>query len=82
MTSVTQIKQIIEYFFLNISKGNIHNSKDLLEHHLEFQSPRFKVSPPGQSKLQTLKHSVCLLCKALGSCLVILDHLGHSSKEV
>lgn len=37
--------------------GNIHNSKALLEHHLELQNPRFKVSPPGQSKLQTLKYS-------------------------
>lgn len=43
--------------FLNMSMGNIHNSKALLEHHLEFQNPRFKVSPPGQSKLQTLKYS-------------------------
>lgn len=25
---------------------------------------------------------LCLLCKVLGSCLVILDHLGHLGKEV
>lgn len=37
--------------------ANTHNGKALLEHHLELQCPTFKASPPGQSKLQTLKCS-------------------------
>lgn len=44
-----------ESCFLNIPVRNTYNGKALLEHHLKFQSPRFKASQPGQSKLQALK---------------------------
>lgn len=70
-----------ESCFLNIPVGNTYNGKALLEHHLKFQSPRFKASQPGQSKLQALKcPAFCV--KPQGHALVILDYLGHSGKEV